>query len=50
MGFLSSCGARVPGRVGSVVRGVRALSLRRVNSVVVAHGFSCPEARGILVP
>ena len=42
--------ARVPERVGSVVCDVRALSLRRANSVVVTRGLSCPVACGILVP
>ena len=49
-GLLSSCGVRAPGCVGSVVCGTRALSLRHANSVVVAHGLSCPAACGILVP
>ena len=49
-GLLSSCGAQAPGHVGSVVCGMQALSLRRASSVVVAHGFSFPTARGILVP
>ena len=39
---LRSCDVRVPGRVGSVVCGTRAL--------VVAHGLNCPLACGILVP
>ena len=47
---LSNCGAQAPERVGSVVCGMRALSLRHVSSVVVAHGVSCPVAYGILVP
>ena len=48
--FLSSCGARAPGRVGSVVCGMRGLLLRHTSSVVVARGLSCPTACGILVP
>ena len=47
---LSSCGARVPEQVGFVVCAMRALLLRRVSSVVVACGLSCPVACGILVP
>ena len=47
---LSSCGARAPEHVGSVVCGTRALALRRASSVVVARGLSCPTACGILVP
>ena len=47
---LSSCSAQTPGRVGSVVCGTQALSLRRENSVVVVRGLSCPTACGILVP
>ena len=47
---LSSCGARAPERVGSVVCGMWALSLRCAGSVVVAHRLSCPTACGILVP
>ena len=47
---LSSCGARAPGRVGSVVCGTRALSLRCASSVVVGLRLSCPGACGILVP
>ena len=39
---LSSCGARAPGHMGSVVCGTWALSLRCVSSVVVACGLSCP--------
>ena len=34
---LSSCGARAPGRVGSVVGGTWALSLRRASSVIVVR-------------
>ena len=49
-GLLSSCEARTPGRLGSVFCGTWALSLRRVNSVVVAWRLSCPAACGILVP
>ena len=41
-GFLSSSGMRAPGHVGSVVCGTWALSLRRVSSVAVASGLSCP--------
>ena len=37
LGLLSSCGARAPGRVGSVVCGTRALSSRCVSSIVVAQ-------------
>ena len=52
--LLSSCGVRVflssCEHMGSVVCGTRALSLRRVSSVVVAHGLSCPSPCGILVP
>ena len=47
---LSSRGAQAPGRVGSVVCGMRALSLRRASSVVVVRRLSCPVAFGILVP
>ena len=47
---LSSCGARAPGHIGSVVCGMRALSLRHASSVVAARGLSCPTACGILVP
>ena len=47
---LSSCGTWAPGHVGSVVCSMRALSLRRVSSVVVAHGLCCPAACGVLVP
>ena len=47
---LPSCGVRAPGHMGSVVCSMRALSLRRASSVVVAHGLSCPAACGILVP
>ena len=50
LGLLSSCGAGGPGRVGSVVCGTQALSLRHTSSVVVARGLSCPAACGILVP
>ena len=49
LGFLSSCGERAPERVGSVVCGTWALSLRRVISLVVARRLSCPVACGILV-
>ena len=58
-GLLSNCGvqlfsslvvARAPECVGSVVCGRWVLSLRRVSSVVVARGLSCPVACGILVP
>ena len=41
---------QAPERVGSVVCGTRALSLRRESSVVVARGLSCPTACGILLP
>ena len=44
---LSSCGTRAPGRVGSAVGGMQALSLRCVCSVVVAHRLSCFAACGI---
>ena len=37
-------------RMGSVVCGMRALSLRSASSVVVARGLSCLTACGILVP
>ena len=47
---LSSCGARAPGRVGSVVCSTRALLLRCESSIVVARGLSCAAACGILVP
>ena len=47
---LSSWGARAPGRVGSVVCGTQALSLRRMSSIVVMHGLSCPASCGNLVP
>ena len=47
---LSSCGTQAPGRVGSVVCGMRTLLLRRASSVVVVRGLSCPVACGILVP
>ena len=46
---LSSCGMGAPGCVGSVVCGIWALSLRRMSSVVVVCGLSCPAACGILV-
>ena len=51
---LSSCGVRVPERVGSRARGLcscgtQALQLWLACSVVVAHGLSCPAACGILV-
>ena len=49
-GLLSSCVARDPERVGSVLCGARALSLRCLSSVVEARGLSCPKACGILVP
>ena len=49
-GLLSGCGAWFLERVGSVVCGMWALSLRHMRSVVVACGLSCPVARGILVP
>ena len=41
---LSSCGTWAPERMGSVVCGMRALS------VVVVCGLSCPATCGILVP
>ena len=44
---LSSCGARAPGHVGSVVV---ALELSCASSVVVVCGLSRPVACGILVP
>ena len=47
---LSSCGTQAPDRVGSVVCGTWALSLRHMSSGVVARGLSCPAACGILVP
>ena len=47
---LSSCGVRAPGCVGSVVCDMWALLLRRMSSVVVPRGLSCPTACGILVP
>ena len=47
---LSSCGARAPGRVGSVIHGMWAVLLRRASSVVAAHGLSCPVACGLPVP
>ena len=47
---LFSCGARAPGRVGSVVCSTRALLLRCESSIVVARGLSCAAACGILVP
>ena len=49
-GLPSRCGLQAPGRVGSVVCGMWALSLRCASSVVVAHGLSCPAVCGILVP
>ena len=49
-GLLSSCGTRAPERVGSVVCGTWAFSLRRTSSVVGVCGLSCPAACGILVP
>ena len=49
-GLLSSCGAWAPGRVGYVVCGTQALSLRHASSVVVVRGLNCPVAHGILVP
>ena len=49
-GLLSSCGARAPGRMGSVVCSTRALLLRCTSSVVVAHRLGCPVACGISVP
>ena len=48
--FLSGCAGQALGCVGSVVCSMRALSLRRVSSVVVARGLSCSMACGILVP
>ena len=39
-----SCGARAPEDVGSIVSSRR---FQREGSVVVAHGLSCPAARGI---
>ena len=40
---LCSCGARAPGRVGSVVCSTQALSLRRASSVVVVRaGLAAP--------
>ena len=47
---LSGCGARAPDCMGSAVFGMRALSLRCMSSIAVAHGLSCPVACGILVP
>ena len=47
---LFSCRAQAPEHMGSVVYIVQALSLRHASSVVVAHGFSCSAACGILVP
>ena len=44
------CGVQAPGRVGSVVRGTWALSLRCPSSVVAGRWLSCPAACGILVP
>ena len=44
------CGVHAPERVGSVACGTRDVSLRRVSSVVVVCGLSCPAACGILVP
>ena len=38
---LSSCGARAPGYVGSVVCGMQSLLLRCTSSVVVVRGLSC---------
>ena len=47
VGFsFSICGVRAPGRLGSVVCGTQALSLRHASSVVVACQLSCP-ARGM---
>ena len=47
---LSPCGAWVPERVGFVVCGMQAVSLRCMSSGVVACGLSCPAACRILVP
>ena len=47
---LSSCGTWAPERVGSVVCGTWAVSLRHTSSVAVARELSCPAACGILVP
>ena len=49
-GLLSSCGVQAPGRVGSVLCGMRAVLLRCASSVVVVHRLSCPTVCGILVP
>ena len=49
-GLVSSCGARAPERVGSVVCGTQALSLRRASSAVAARGLSCLAACEILIP
>ena len=48
-GLLSSCGTGSRAHGLCSLRHV-ALSLRRVSSVVVARGLSCPSTCGILVP